>query len=124
MTFTTSLTNRKLSEYCCDDSADEKKIRAPHTYFPPRPLSLDNTLPKMNIFFKRNPAFYREKANNQATRCVSVDATLTETKTHKQPTRFPLCVGMREKTEKEIKKGIFFSFSWLYSSQSYSLGSS
>ncbi|GBM09657.1 hypothetical protein AVEN_60284-1 [Araneus ventricosus] len=60
----------------------------------------------MNIFFKRNLAFYQEKANNQSTRCVSVDATQTETKFHKQPMRLPLCVGTRKK-RKKIKMNSF-----------------
>ncbi|GBO00432.1 hypothetical protein AVEN_106880-1 [Araneus ventricosus] len=61
----------------------------------------------MNIFFKRNLVFYQERANNQSTRCVSVDAALSETKTHKQPIGLPLCMGMREKKKK--KKEHLFS---------------
>ncbi|GBM39152.1 hypothetical protein AVEN_59866-1 [Araneus ventricosus] len=61
----------------------------------------------MNIFFKRNLAFDQEKANNQSTRCVSVDATQTETKTHKQPMRLPLCVRVRKKKENILKRASF-----------------
>ncbi|GBN91278.1 hypothetical protein AVEN_151194-1, partial [Araneus ventricosus] len=61
----------------------------------------------MNILFKRNLTFYQEKANNQSTRCVSVDAKQTETKTHKQPLRLPLCVGMRKIKKNKLKRTSF-----------------
>ncbi|GBN59940.1 hypothetical protein AVEN_35941-1 [Araneus ventricosus] len=56
----------------------------------------------MNIFFERSLAFYQEKANNRSTRCVSVEATQSKAKTHKQLIRLPLCVGMRGK--KKLKR--------------------
>ncbi|GBN27345.1 hypothetical protein AVEN_145639-1 [Araneus ventricosus] len=67
----------------------------------------------MNIFLKRNLAFFREKANNQSTRCVSVDATQTETKTHKQPMNEITTFRGNEEEKYILKRASFPRSGWL-----------
>ncbi|GBN00576.1 hypothetical protein AVEN_215635-1 [Araneus ventricosus] len=70
----------------------------------------------MNIFFKRNLAFFRKKANNQSTRCVSVDATQTETETHKQPMNaITICRG-NDENKNILKRASFPRSDWLRAS--------